>query len=155
MAGSPNIKFRWPWGPLWVIVALAIVAIMFGDDVTGWNAEETKVAIRWWIRAFAFFELVGVYFNAQDDDGEEEIRTLSQLLQMIGAIDESKAKWERWWKGWSALVTVYVVVLSIAAGWAFWGTGPAISGVYVNSIVIPPAVFLWLLFHFLRRYRYG
>lgn len=155
MSGARNIKFRWPWGYVWSAVAIALPVIMLSDDLTGWDAEQTKHAIRWWLRTFVSLEMLGAWLNSRDNDGVEEIRTLSQLLQYIGAVDEAKAKWERWWKGWPAMVTMYVVTLSVAAGWAFWGVGPAIGGVYVESLVIAPGVFCWLLYHFLRRYRYG
>jgi hypothetical protein len=152
---NQSIQFRGPFAFAWVLIALLLPGWLLYSPWLGFTSAQTGV--RAWILLFITVELIGVWRNSvHDSKGEpERIRTLSQLLQRIAEVDEAKEKWGAWWKGWSALGTLYVVCCSTGGTWAFWGIGPAVRGFYPIAAAIGVGVFFWLEYHFLRRYRYG
>lgn len=150
---NPSIQFRGPFAWAWAVMAIALLAWMMWAPFA--MPEHYRLGLKVWCSTFVFIEGVGAWRNGiHIKRGDPElIRTLSQLLQRIGEMKQSP--YVRWWKGWPALVTGYVVVLSIAAGYAFWDVPPFAGPVSVVGLVIGLTVFCWNLYHQLRRYRYG
>lgn len=151
---NPSIQFRGPFAYAWAVIASSLLAWTMWAPVA-YSPSTVKLGLKVWCTVFFLLEMFGARRNAvHDAKGEPEvIRTLSQLLQRIGEMKETP--YVRWWKGWSALVTGYVLTLGVAAGWAFWDVGPRIGRVSVVGVLVGLTVVFWNEYHQLRRYRYG
>lgn len=142
---NPTIRISGPFGWIWIawITALlgwALWGPMFGRDTL-------LLGLRVIFTAFWGPELIGTWVNGRSS-GEEVARTLSQVIQWVDQIGKHSDD-QDWWKGWSALITGFTVLVAFAAGLAFWPVHPIVGmGVGIT-------VFLWNCYHWLRRTRYG
>ena len=77
---------------------------------------------------------------------EEWATTLSQFMQRL---HQSTRKGTPWWKSWNALGTGFAVLVSYAAGLAFWEVTP------VLGVGAGLTIFLWNLYHWINPEKYG
>ena len=142
---TPTISLRGFWMYAWCLWITALMAWLLWGPVYG--HDTLTMGLRVLFTVFWPMELIGSLVTRRTE-GQELATTLSQVIQRVAQMGHD-SDYSAWYKGFDALVTGFTLLVSFAAGLAFWPVHPVVG------ILFGLTVFCYCLFHWLKRWRYG